>query len=598
MKRMVGILLVLLSGALAGTGGPLFAAVINVPGDYPTIQEAMDAAADGDEVEVEPGTYYEHVVWPSTDNLTLRSTEGREVTVVDGSGNGTVLEILSSGAQLHATVEGLTLTNAGDHYVNYIAGLSATHVTFQDCTISRCNGAFSGIGCLTLGGGTLVVTDCELRENTGGGVKTASLGLTTRVTGCTVTENGDGLFDPDSSGGLVLLGGHVEVRDNAIIGNHGFGLVATSILLAGGTVVIADNQIQYNTQTIRSGGILVALSEATTASITGNTVTANNALPDPLTPEEPTYSTGIIVMQAPNVLVGQAAPERSTGPGGVRFEALGTVTISRNTVSAHTGTSAVGLLVAGGTPTIDRNTVYGNVGEDPFEVVPEAPDLTVASSGLALADWPEIPPYDPFPIGATITNNLVYDNGTHGVYTCLADGGSATLTNNTITGNTQTGVEDCVPESSTIVNSILWNNNDDLLNASATYSDIEDGDAGEGNISEDPIFVAASDLHLQETSPCVDAGSNAAPGIPARDMDDQIRIQDGDGNGTATVDMGADELPAGAPAWGAADTAGGSWRKRSGSAAGSPCAPWAPVLLLPVAFVTVLRQRRRRAPEA
>ena len=43
----------------------------------------------------------------------------------------------------------------------------------------------------------------------------------------------------------------------------------------------------------------------------------------------------------------------------------------------------------------------------------------------------------------------------------------------------------------TITNSILWNNGDDLFECSATYSCIEDLDAGEGNIHEDPSRFSA-----------------------------------------------------------------------------------------------------------
>ncbi|GAG74947.1 unnamed protein product, partial [marine sediment metagenome] len=40
---------------------PVSATIINVPDDYPTIQEGIDASADGDTVLVADGQYYERI---------------------------------------------------------------------------------------------------------------------------------------------------------------------------------------------------------------------------------------------------------------------------------------------------------------------------------------------------------------------------------------------------------------------------------------------------------------------------------------------------------------------------------------------------------
>jgi hypothetical protein len=63
---IVGLALAVITPAL------LNAAVLNVPRDYPSIQEAIDASSDGDTVRVAPGLYFERINFNGR-NITVTS---------------------------------------------------------------------------------------------------------------------------------------------------------------------------------------------------------------------------------------------------------------------------------------------------------------------------------------------------------------------------------------------------------------------------------------------------------------------------------------------------------------------------------------------
>ncbi len=139
---------------------------------------------------------------------------------------------------------------------------------------------------------------------------------------------------------------------------------------------------------------------------------------------------------------------------------------------------------------------------------------------------------------------------------------SPTLTNVTFSGNSASsyggGMYNDYNSSPTLTNVILWGdtapNGPEIYNDSSTpvvsYSDIQGGYAGTGNINANPLFVnaAGGDLHLQPTSPAIDAGNNAAvPSGVTSDLDGNPRFFDvltvpDTGSGTPPiVDMGAYE---------------------------------------------------------
>ena len=49
--------------------GLCWSTIINVPADYSTIQQGIDAGQDGDTVLVQPGTYYENIDFNGNDVL-------------------------------------------------------------------------------------------------------------------------------------------------------------------------------------------------------------------------------------------------------------------------------------------------------------------------------------------------------------------------------------------------------------------------------------------------------------------------------------------------------------------------------------------------
>jgi nitrous oxidase accessory protein NosD len=148
---------------------------------------------------------------------------------------------------------------------------------------------------------------------------------------------------------------------------------------------------------------------------------------------------------------------------------------------------------------------------------------------------------------STIVNNKITGNS---IGIGIGESSTADIINNTICNNSNYGIATDTYLTggekglATIINCIIWLNDDDLVNLTATYSNIEDADFGEGNISLYPMFVdlAAGDYHLKKYSPCIDAGTNDAPSLPDTDCEDNPRIIDGDNDDTATVDMGAYEF--------------------------------------------------------
>jgi hypothetical protein len=227
------------------------AAIIRVPSDAPTIQQAIDAAAAGDAVFVAPGTYVETITFRGK-AITVQSEQGPDVTIIDGGGAGSVVTF-SSGETRNAVLRGFTVRNGlnsyngggvlirnsspsiiGNRIVNNGSCTGAGIYSYfsspliQGNTISRnfvyaCSGA-SGLGIYIGGDSAAELIENVISENSGiadgGGVTLFAAGRVV-LRSNVIARNLVSGFSPCSSGGGIWMVNFSQatIVNNLVIGN-------------------------------------------------------------------------------------------------------------------------------------------------------------------------------------------------------------------------------------------------------------------------------------------------------------------------------------------------------------------------------------------
>jgi len=179
--------------------------------DFDNIQAAIDAASNGDEIIVMPGTYTgsgDEVVNMLGKAVWLHSSKGAEVTIIDGEGARRGI-ICNSDETSKTIIEGFTITNGyGSGMVNYESSPTLTNCTFTGNTGSYGGGMYNWTASPTL-------TNCTFVNNTaddpggfdsGGGGMYNYLNSNPTLTDCTFDSNtaddGGGMYNDNSSPSL------------------------------------------------------------------------------------------------------------------------------------------------------------------------------------------------------------------------------------------------------------------------------------------------------------------------------------------------------------------------------------------------------------
>jgi hypothetical protein len=264
-----------------------------------------------------------------------------------------------------------------------------------------------------------------------------------------------------------------------------------------------------------------------------NKITSNSSGPDIC--QEGTAGGGIYVRGpgSAEILDNVISDNVSRYGGGIGLSGAGTPIVKRNIIKGNSvGGQGGGLVGGGGGIWIEANTaglivqnlIIGNQANE--------------GGGLFLGVR-----YAPGPI---LVNNTIADNNAtlngSGIYAYIL-GARTELTNNIIVAKTGQASLYCVFFDYGTAPIIRFNN---IFSAGgmAYAGECPDMTGIDGNISVDPLFTnpAQGDYHLQLGSLSIDAGDNQTPNLPDTDLDGDPRILDGDGNGTATIDMGVDEF--------------------------------------------------------
>jgi hypothetical protein len=266
---------------------PIHATIINIPDDYPTIQEGIDFSTDGDTVLVAEGRYYENMNFRGK-NITVASNYILDDdpihiinTVIDGSQpihtDTASCLLIVSGEDSTAVLAGFTLTSGygtiwqdihnnlwyregGGILIELSSPTIRNNIITGNEAIDDTGVQSAGGGGIRIGDGNPLIVNNEISFNNGlyggGVVLNFATGI---VRGNLIYSNGGG--EDYGGGGVWTYGAGATILENNTIVNNSSSLDGGGLLIWSTSVIARNNIIFGNTDVngypqirIRSGG--------------------------------------------------------------------------------------------------------------------------------------------------------------------------------------------------------------------------------------------------------------------------------------------------------------------------------------------------------